>query len=370
MTGAWNQYTHARGGTSLPTDLGGVTRTAGGPAAGAAPVTRAVAPAVQAARGADVRANFRQPALFTTPWFQDHAGAWKPATWAQTGATPPAADAAWRYVDWAGLISWLGWNVKPISFNYGVDITIHDDMVFRVQGPLQEKPLATAAGYYAEALELAQTYPAGQKGAGAWLPLGVFALVQEGQSKAHAVLHLAINKAGFIGGNYYNAQTKAEYPLRGAVDKASQRVAGIPGDQKELAFEVGLYNLTLDTTPCLVFFAQDNIQQWLLVRLKPPDEPKPVQLAKLEPPAPAQGSDRASIEIRVPADADLWFDGYRSKQTGPVRRFSTPPLKPGESYAYDIRVRWTVDGAPVEQTRTVAVRPGERAQLEFPAPGS
>ncbi len=370
VTGAWKQYTLAGGGANLPTDLGGVTQVAEGPASGSESVTHAIAPAVRAARGADVRAHFRHPSLFTTQWFQDHPGAWKPEKWARTGATPGASDAAWHDVDWAGLIHWLGWNIRPISFNYGVNIKIHDGVVFRVDRPLEERPLALEADYYGRALALARTNPADPKGAGEWLPLGVFALVREGQTDAHAVLHLAINKAGMIGGNYYNTQTKKEYLLHGAVDKATQRVAGIPGDQKEMVFEVGLYNLTLDTTPVLAFFAKDNIQQWLLVQLKLPEEPKPPQLARLEPSPAPEGSDRASIEIRVPADAALWFDGYKSNQVGPVRKFSTPPLKRGQNYAYDIRARWTVNGAPVEQTRTVVIQPGERARVEFPATGS
>jgi uncharacterized protein (TIGR03000 family) len=370
VTGAWKQYTLAGGGTTLPTDLGGVTQVAEGPASHREPVTHAIAPAVQAARGADVRAQFRQPSLFTTQWFQNQPAAWKPAKWAQTGAVPSGSDAAWHDVDWAGLIHWLGWNIQPIRYDYGVNIKIHDGVVFRVDRPLEERPLALEADYYGQALALAQTQPADPKGAGDWLPLGVFALVREGQTDAHAVLHLAINKAGMIGGNYYNTQTKQTYPLHGAVDKATQRVAGMPGGQQELVFEAGLYNLTLDTAPVLVFFAKDNIQQWLLVQLKLPEEPKPPQVARLDPSPPPEGSSRASIEIRVPADADLWFDGYKSSQMGPVRKFSTPPLKAGQNYAYDIRARWTVNGAPAEQTRTVVVQPGERARVEFPAAGS
>jgi uncharacterized protein (TIGR03000 family) len=370
VTGAWKQYTLAGGGTTFPTDLGGVTQVAQGPAFGSESVTRAVLPAVQEARGADVRARFQQPSLFTTQWFQEHTTAWKPAKWARLADTPGTSDAAWHYVDWAGLIHWLGWNTQPIRYDYGVNIKIHDGVVFRVDRPLEERPLALEAAYYGQALALAQGGPADAKGAGEWLPLGVFAVVREGQSDAHAVVHLAVSKSGMIGGNYYDAQAKQEHPLRGAVDKATQRVAGMPGGQKELVFEAGLYNLTLDTTPVLVFFAKDNPQQCLLVRLKLPEEPKATQVARLEPTPAPEGSSRAAIEIRVPADAALWFDGYKSSQVGPVRKFSTPPLKSGQNYAYDIRARWTVNGAPVEQTRTVVVQPGERVQVDFPASGS
>jgi hypothetical protein len=35
------------------------------------------------------------------------------------------------------------------------------------------------------------------------------------------------------------------------------------------------------------------------------------------------------IEVRVPTDADIWFDDARTTQTGAVRRFVLPPVPPG-----------------------------------------
>jgi uncharacterized protein (TIGR03000 family) len=366
VTGAWKQFALAAGGgKSLPTDFGGFIHVADNPSSSSAPITRAISSGVQAARGADVRANFRQPFLFTTQWFQDHPGSWMPEKWASTGDPPNSSATVWRYANWAGLLKWLGWNSKPISFDYGINIKIQYGIVFR-----DEAKEATEEDYYGQAVELAQTKSAAQPGADGWLPLGVFALVQEGQTEPSAVTHLAISKSGIIRGNYYNAATKTDYPLRGAVDKKTQRVAGIPGDQKEIVFELGLYNLTLDVTPVLVFSGKDKTEQWLMVRLKSPEAAQPIEPVRQEPQAAPEGHDKAFLEILVPADAEVWFDGYKSKQTGSVRKFSTPPLKQGEPYAYDVRVRWTMNGSPVEETRTVVVRAGERTRVEFPAPGS
>lgn len=367
VTGAWKQFLVAGGGTSLPTDLAGTTHVATGSTNGSASVTRAVAPCVQAAHGADVRTHCRQLSLFTNDWFQGHADAWKPAKWSPAGGVPRAGDNAWHYVSWGGLSNWLGWNTKPISYDYGINITIHDGMVFRLETSLEEKPLSTEPGYYQQDVALAQTNSGDAKGTEEWLPLGVFALVPEGQTEPGGVTHLAISKSGLIRGNYYNPKTKVAAPLRGAVDRQTQRVAAMPGGQKEKVFEAGLYNLTLDTAPVLVFFDPDKTQQWLLVRLKPPEEPQPV--ARLDTAPPADRQDRATVEMHVPADAAVWVDGYGVKQTGAVRTLSTPPLRPGETFAYDVRARWTENGAPVEQTQTVVVKAGERSRVAFPATG-
>src|SRR5438132_11221929 len=41
-------------------------------------------------------------------------------------------------------------------------------------------------------------------------------------------------------------------------------------------------------------------------------------------------ADRAArVELRVPADAQVWVDGARATQTGPRRTYAAPPLVPG-----------------------------------------
>lgn len=59
--------------------------------------------------------------------------------------------------------------------------------------------------------------------------------------------------------------------MRGAVDKERQRAAWTVGDDEQTVYETGLYNLTKDEAPALVHRAADKTEQWLLVRVKQPD---------------------------------------------------------------------------------------------------
>ena len=83
---------------------------------------------------------------------------------------------------------------------------------------------------------------------------------------------------------------------------------------------------------------------------------------------PAPADNRASVWLAVPADAEVWFDGDKTKQTGDLRHFESPPLAPGRSYTYAVRVRWTKDGKPVEEERQISVRAGASSRLDFSQP--
>jgi uncharacterized protein (TIGR03000 family) len=74
------------------------------------------------------------------------------------------------------------------------------------------------------------------------------------------------------------------------------------------------------------------------------------------------------IGIRVPSDAQIWFDGDKTSQTGSFRQFVSPQLEPDKTYTYQIRAKWIKDGGSVEQTRTVAVRAGQHVGVDFLAP--
>ncbi len=76
----------------------------------------------------------------------------------------------------------------------------------------------------------------------------------------------------------------------------------------------------------------------------------------------------AVVQVEVPADATLWFDGVQTKQTGALRTFHTPPLERGHSYHYDVKARWEEDGKSVERTRRVDVYPGARVTVDFDQP--
>jgi uncharacterized protein (TIGR03000 family) len=67
------------------------------------------------------------------------------------------------------------------------------------------------------------------------------------------------------------------------------------------------------------------------------------------------------INAIVPADAQLWVDGTKTKQTGESRRFVSPPVPSGHVYVYHVRV--VTDGRDVE--KAVRVRAGDNINLDF-----
>jgi len=83
---------------------------------------------------------------------------------------------------------------------------------------------------------------------------------------------------------------------------------------------------------------------------------------------PAQDDTRGHVNVTVPADAAVWFDGAPTTTTGTVREFVTPPLTPGNHYTYTVRARWMDRGQEVTQTQRVTVTLGGIANVWFPAP--
>jgi uncharacterized protein (TIGR03000 family) len=81
-------------------------------------------------------------------------------------------------------------------------------------------------------------------------------------------------------------------------------------------------------------------------------------------------SNAAVVRVRVPADATLWFENERTRQTGPAREFVTPPLTPGNEYTYHIRAQWMQNGHPVESGRDVLIRAGDRLTIDMTGPST
>ena len=83
----------------------------------------------------------------------------------------------------------------------------------------------------------------------------------------------------------------------------------------------------------------------------------------------AQNPNVALIEVKVPENAELWFEGDKTSQTGAVRHFRSPELQPGKMFTYDIRARWTdAGGKEVDRTKQVKVQAGARAGVDFNNP--
>ena len=103
-----------------------------------------------------------------------------------------------------------------------------------------------------------------------WMPLGVFAVTTDGEpngAEPTMFLQLAVSKQGVISGTFQNTATDTAQQIEGMVDKETQRAAWVPKGKQAPIMETGISNLTQDTTPALVHFADGTTQQWLLVRL-------------------------------------------------------------------------------------------------------
>jgi uncharacterized protein (TIGR03000 family) len=86
-----------------------------------------------------------------------------------------------------------------------------------------------------------------------------------------------------------------------------------------------------------------------------------------EPPLATGGAAR--LAVRVPPNARLWVDDYQTRQTGPVREFTTPAnLEPGRTYNYTLRAEWEENGRTVTQTRTVEFQAGSQLAVDMTQP--
>jgi uncharacterized protein (TIGR03000 family) len=79
-----------------------------------------------------------------------------------------------------------------------------------------------------------------------------------------------------------------------------------------------------------------------------------------------RGARPALIDVFVPEEARLTFQGTEMRETGGVREFQSPPLLPGRTYTYDIRATWqSEDARDVTRSKRLTVRAGDHLQLDF-----
>jgi hypothetical protein len=189
--------------------------------------------------------------------------------WGAAAITRP-----FRWASWGAMSGWCGYGTSEAAYyNYGENVYYGDD------GSVYygDQPVATAEEYANQAQAIVDSAPETPPANAEWMPLGVFALTQDGEATGSTptmYMQLAISKEGMIGGNFNNTATSETQSLEGAIDKDTQRAAwGITGKSRPIV-ETGLGNLTKDSSPVLIHFADGNTQQWLMVRLPDPDAKK------------------------------------------------------------------------------------------------
>lgn len=206
--------------------------------------------------------------LFTPQWWKNHPNMSR-AYWNNFGRYHWDWNHWWRPAAWATLGAWVvgsSWG-SPVYYDYGDNIYYEGDQVYQ-----SGQPIASAADYYQQASSIAASAPATPEADSEWLPLGVFAISQDGATDSNMLLQLAVNKDGVIEGTYYNVSTDTARPVRGMVDKQTQRAAWTFADGKntDVIMETGIANLTQDQAEALVHFGENQTQQWLMVRLPQP----------------------------------------------------------------------------------------------------
>jgi uncharacterized protein (TIGR03000 family) len=84
------------------------------------------------------------------------------------------------------------------------------------------------------------------------------------------------------------------------------------------------------------------------------------------PPPP---DNAAHLQLVVPQNAEVLFNGDTTTQTGTVREFVSPPLTPGKSYDYAITVRYLdADGKSISDRRVIHVHANDWFRIDFTRP--
>jgi hypothetical protein len=210
-----------------------------------------------------VRNNFAHYGCFAGNWWGRYPGAWRAAAWT-------TAASVWGAAAWGTWAPFCGYPAEPVYYDYGSNVVYEGDTVY-----INGDSVGTQEQYAEQAITIADTGKQAEASKDEeWLSLGVFAMVQGQGTDSNDLFQLAVNKAGTIRGNYYNAIADTTLPVYGSVDKKTQRAAWTVGDRKEPIYEVGAANLTKSETTMLVHFGKDRTQQWTLIRMEQPAEKK------------------------------------------------------------------------------------------------
>ncbi len=244
----------ARGGVAVGRNGGAV---AGAGAARGATGTYYRSAAAVTGQGTTVRQNFRSFAqenpLLAARWV---GPTWRPITTAAL----------------AGFTGYAAYSSAPIYYDYGETVVYEGETVY-VNG----QAAGTVEQYTEQATAIANVGEAAKADpkTGEWQPLGVFAMVGEGETKSTNIFQLAVNKEGVIRGEYYNALTDEASQVAGSVGKTTQLAAWRVVGKTFPVYEAGLANMTKDETTMIAHYSKDKSQQFALIRLPPPEEIPP-----------------------------------------------------------------------------------------------
>jgi hypothetical protein len=176
----------------------------------------------------------------------------------------------WTWASFNTVSAFMPWNwgsEQYYDYGTGGDVYYEDDTV-------HAGDTTVPADEYAEqATQLATDVPeVDDPDAMEWLPLGVFALTQDGNADAvpNMFLQLAVSKEGIIAGTYQNKSTDQTESVEGMVDQETQRAAWTIVGKNTPIMETGIANLTKNETSALMHFSDGQTQQWLMLHVENP----------------------------------------------------------------------------------------------------
>src|SRR4029077_21245411 len=167
--------------------------------------TRPIAGAALGNQGAWLRNDFGHYDCFHDNWWPRYPGAWRAAAWTT------AAALLWRAPLWGSCATFCGYPAEPVYYDYGSNVVYEGDTVY-VNGD----SVGTQEQYAQQAIAIADTGKQAEASKEEeWLSLGVFAMVQGERTDTNDLFQLAVNKAGTIRGNYYNALSDTTMAIYG-----------------------------------------------------------------------------------------------------------------------------------------------------------
>jgi hypothetical protein len=177
----------------------------------------------------------------------------------------------WAQPAWPVLTGWVnyGWT-QPVYYYYGENVYYQNGYVY-----YGDQPVATEDEYAQQAEAIATSLPETKPAPEDWMSLGVFALMPDDEptgAEPTLFLQLAVSKQGILSGTFQDIANDSVYQIEGMVDKQTQRAAWTAVGKTRPLMETGIVNLTQDTAPALVHFADGTTQQWLMVRMDKPEE--------------------------------------------------------------------------------------------------
>jgi hypothetical protein len=157
----------------------------------------------------------------------------------------------------------LGQQAQP--YDYGGNVVVQPQAVY-VNGD----NAGTPQQYADQAGQIAANGSNDPGQESSWQPLGVFAMVEGGQTTSDDTFQLAINQKGLLRGNYHNLKDNSVVAIAGSVDPKTQRAAWTIGGDKTPTYETGVANLTGNEGTMILHTPDGQVRQFALVRLDPP----------------------------------------------------------------------------------------------------